>query len=216
MFRLTQKGKQSHQNHRIINQTTKISSDPSSVSSTSLKTSLAPPPDPSPTSGFFSLQSKRAPTSNCAPIQKALNVPKIEMISDDKAKSGSNRELEDLAAYVDKMRHYQSHMARLEEQNAALQRENNFRKMENISLKTQLAVTEKYYAASAKHSIPMRRQMSMPPDLCLHPVAKFAPTASASMPTTPTHAIADAQSIHHPLSPKEFPNPSSEFAQRQQ
>ena len=149
-------------------------------------------------------------------------MPKIGVISDDKAKldwnSGrSNRELEDLAAYVDKMRHYQSHMARLEEQNAALKKENNFRKMENISLKTQLAVTEKYYAASSQHSIPFRRQMSMPPDLCLHPVAKFPPTyASTSMPSTPTHPMADAQSIHHPLSPKEFPNPSSEFAQRQQ
>ena len=161
MFRLTQKGKQSYNNHRIINQTTKISSDHTKLS-TPARNSLHqseqphaeqplsssdenPPLPPTPPSLPFVPESHNFELPACMAYSLTVNTQIVPLLS-------ARSVLDDVSVYLSRMKGYQVHLKRLESVNADLEMENSNVKLENDLLKSQLEIAEKYYAADTDHA----------------------------------------------------------------
>ena len=125
MFRLTNKGNQSRKNHKIINQTTKISDTDAKLSQTAIQAAqLQEQPDPTP--------------AQITPDQKTSIQPSAQPNPIMPPQDGIKVGLDDIQTYILKMNEYLAHMKMLETRNATLERENNMFKQENDHLKQRM------------------------------------------------------------------------------
>jgi len=124
MFRLTNKGNQSRKNHKIINQTTKISDTDAKLSQTAIQAQ----------------QLAETKAENAAPAQPAAgSMQNAEIIpSVLPPPEGVKVGIDDIETYIRKMNEYLAHMKILENRNATLERENNRFKAENDHLRERM------------------------------------------------------------------------------
>lgn len=117
MFRLTNKGNQSRKNHKIINQTTKISDTDAPVSQTAVQAQM--------------LQDEEI--RKIDELSLALATPNQVDICPP-----ATMALDDMETYILKMNDYLAHMKLLESRNATLERENGQFKEENDHLRKRM------------------------------------------------------------------------------
>ena len=125
MFRLS--NQQSKNNHRIIHQTTKISS--------------AHTPTRSKLSNFVPIQiSDPEKTDHVTPEKRDI-IPNVPM-PESSIEPGPDKSHFDVSSFVQKMKKYQNYMAILEQRNIDLEILNAQVKSENLSLKSQLELAK--------------------------------------------------------------------------
>ena len=122
MFRLTNKGNQSRKNHKIINQTTKISDNDSKISQTTINAQVQ----------------QEALKEEQKPAEPVLVVEKPVSNTEDSEPPVKMVPMDEIEKYILKMNDYLAHMKMLETRNAALEKENSRFRQENDELKTQM------------------------------------------------------------------------------
>jgi len=126
MFRLTNKGNQSRKNHKIINQTTKISDNDSKISQTTINAQVQQE----------SLKEEQKPAEPVPVVQpEKVAVNEIKTVESEPVRMVPMDEIE---KYILKMNDYLAHMKMLESRNAALEKENSRFRQENDELKNQM------------------------------------------------------------------------------
>jgi len=143
MFRLTNKGSQSRKNHKIINQTTKISESDQAIPKSSLQIQMEKQRELEEKARIEAEEAKKImleKEKQQKEEQQRKTIAEAGSITSPVVQKTPEYSLSDMEAYIKKMTEYVNHMQMLEKRNQLLESENSRIQEENNHLRREMAV----------------------------------------------------------------------------
>lgn len=156
MFRLTNKGSQSRKNHKIINQTTKISEMDQAIPKSSLQIQMEKQRELEEKARIEAEEAKKVLLEKEQRQKEEQQKRAISESAPISVQKTPEYSLSDMEAYIRKMTEYVNHMQMLEKRNQLLESENSRIQEENNHLRREMAVHRKpgIIAAQIQKSFP--------------------------------------------------------------